>query len=95
MAAKTAQVKLAMRGPLQHQEFADEIVQHGQADAGQRGDQKHDGKPRREGRDAAVIRDFERMPAFIQQADEQEQRAGGDAVIQHLVDRAIEAQLRE
>ncbi len=42
-------------------------------------------------RDAAVIGDFERMAALVQEADQHEERAGGDAVIQHLVDRAVQA----
>ena len=35
------------------------------------------------------------MPALVEQADEDEQRTGRDAMIQHLVNRAIETQLRE
>ncbi len=46
-------------------------------------------------RHAAVGRDFERMPPLIEEADQDEQRAGGDAVGQHLVHRAIESLLRE
>ena len=50
-------------------------------------------KARREtgrgGRNSAVGRDFERVPALVEKADQQEQRAGGDAVIQHLIHRAV------
>ena len=78
-------------GSLQHQEFADEIVERGQADAGQGGDQEGGGEPRRDRGHTAVVGDFERVTPLIQDADEEEERAGGDAVIEHLVDRAIES----
>ena len=66
MAAKTVQREVGLRGALQHQELADEVVQHGQPDAGQHGDQEDGGEPRRGSSYAAVIRDFERMPPLIE-----------------------------
>ena len=76
--------EVGLRGALQNQEFADEIIQHGQADAGQRGDQEDGREPGRDRGDAAVIGDGKRMPAFIEEADQDEQGAGRDAVSQHL-----------
>ena len=45
--------------------------------------------------DAAKVGDLERMAALVKEADQDEERAGGDAMVQHLVDRAVEALLRE
>ena len=95
MEAKTVQRKLAMRRALQHQKLAHEVIQRGQPDAGQRGDQEGRREPGRHRRDPAVIGDLERMPALIEQADDDEQRARRNAVVQHLVDRAIQARLCE
>ena len=82
-------------GSLQHQELAHEIVEHGQPDAGQGSDQKGCGKPGRGRGHAAVIGDLERMAALIEQADQGEQGAGGNAVVQHLVNGTVEALLGE
>ena len=95
MAANDGPGEIGLRGALQHQILADEIVQRRQADGGERGDQEHDRQIRRGRRHAAVGRDFERMAALIQIADQHEQRAGRDAVIQHLIHRAVEPLLRE
>ena len=81
MAANTAHPKFAMRRALQDQVLADEVVERGQADAGERGDEKDDGEARRRRRDAAVGRDFERVTALIEEADQDEERAGRDAVL--------------
>ena len=40
---------------------------------------------------AAELRDQPRVPAVGQHADDEEEPAGADAVIQHLVDRALHA----
>ena len=95
MAANDGPGEVGLRGALQHQIFADEIVERRQADGSERGDQKHNREIRRGRRDAAVGGDFERMTPLIQIADQHEQRAGGDAVIQHLIHRAVEPLLRE
>ena len=39
-------------------------------------------------RQAAVVRDHARVAPLVDDADEEEERAGGDAVVDHLEDRA-------
>ena len=80
---------------LQHQVLADETVEHRQTDGGQRRDQEHDGKVGGGSRHTAIGRDFERMTPLVQVTNQHEQRTGGDAVVQHLVYRAVQALLGE
>ncbi len=75
-------------GSLQNRELADEAVQQRQS----HGREKHDHRYRRvhghHVRDAAILRDLAGMPPFIQNADDQEERSGRDAVIDLLQYRA-------
>ena len=81
--------------PSEDQELADEAVQARQADRGERRDQEEGGRDRDDGRDAAVGRDLARVAALVEDADEEEERAGREAVVDHLEDRALERHRRE
>src|SRR6202521_3887563 len=76
---------------LQNRELADKSIQQRQSHRRE----KHDHRDRRVNRhhirDAAILRDLTRVPPFIQDADNQEQRAGRDAVIDLLQHRSAEA----
>ena len=86
---------IGLRCSLQDEKFSDEIVEGGQANAGQGGDEEHNGKPRGHSCHTAIVRDFQRVAAFIEEADQQEECTGRNAVVQHLIDGAIETHLRE
>ena len=62
---------------------------------GQHRDHKHFGQVRSRIRNAAIIRDLQRMPALVQKPDQHEQCARRDAVVQHLVNRPVKADLRK
>ena len=53
---------------------------------------KQRGKPGHRCRQPAKVADQARVPAFVDEADKQKQRAGRDAVIEHLIERALHAQ---
>ncbi len=80
---------------MQDRELADEAVE--QRESHRR--EEHDHGDRRVNghhvRDAAVFGDLARVAALVEDADDQEQRAGGDAVIDLLEDRAAEAERRQ
>ena len=75
----------------QNQELADEPVQSGQADRRQRDDQERGDQVRHDLLQAAVLRDQPRVPPVRQHADDEEEAAGADAVVEHLVDGALHA----
>ncbi len=56
-----------------------------------RDDGQHRGEHRHDARDAAVRVDQPRVPTFVDHADEEEQRAGRDAVVDHHHQRALHA----
>src|ERR1022692_1544874 len=87
--------EIDQRGSLQNQKLPDEVVEHREADAGEHGDHEHGSELRRGRGHTAVSINFERMPPFIEETDHDEKGAGGDAVVQHLVNRAIESLLGE
>src|SRR5450759_1175481 len=81
--------RIPAEGAEQDQEFSDEAVQARQPDRRQRHQQEHGDQPRRDGLQAAELGDLPRVPAVGQHADDEEQAAGADAVIQHLINRAL------
>src|SRR5262245_62638012 len=81
--------EMAGVGAEEDQVFADEAVQHGQSEGGEHG-KKEEGRETRHGRGkTAVLGDFERMPTVVEHPDEEKERSGGDAVREHLIDRAL------
>ena len=78
----------AGEGARENQELADKAAEHGQADHGQRGDDKEGGRARQLGGQPAVGVDLAGGVAVIEQAEQQEERAVDDAVSEDLVDRA-------
>src|ERR1700691_914822 len=87
--------KIGLRGALQHQEFAHEIIQERQADTGQHGDHESSRKPRGDGSHATIVGDDQRVTALVEIAHQNEQGAGRDTMIEHLIYRAIHADLSE
>ena len=65
--------EVSLSGALEDQKFADEIVQHGQSDAGQRRNKEDRRNPGRGCRDATVIRDGKRVTPLIHKAHEDEE----------------------
>ena len=63
----------------------------GNADAAERHDREQRGEHRHDARDAAVGLDQSRVPPLVDHADEEEQRAGRDAVVDHDHQRALHA----
>ena len=79
----------------QDQELADEAVEPGHRDRGQ-ADQQEDGEvPRHDRLQPAELGDEPGVPAVVEEADEEEEGARRDAVVQHLVDGADEPDGRE
>ena len=76
---------------MQHEELADEPVRARDADAAQRHDRQHRGEHRHDPRDAAVGLDQSRVAPLVDHADQEEQRAGRDAVVDHDHQRALHA----
>ena len=56
------------------EEFADEAVQHGQADHGESGDDKDGGEAREPGGQSAIGRDLAGCVADLERAEQNEQR---------------------
>ena len=75
----------------QHQELADEARGARQADGGHGEQHEHQRVGRHPVGQAAVAGDLARVDAVVDHADAQEQRAGDDAVRQHLEQRALDA----
>ena len=77
--------------PEQDQELADEAVHSGQADRTQHDDQEDHREHRDHLPQPAEVDDAPRVPPLVDDADQQEQRAGRDAVVQHGHHRARES----
>ncbi len=85
------------RGPLmvalensdQDQELADESVERRQRERRERDEQEEGHQYGHRCRKTAVLLDFVRVAAVVKHADGEEERARGDAVVEHLVDRAL------
>jgi len=77
-----------VEGAEQHQELADEAVRARHRDRRERDDDEERGEHRHHLRDAAVVADVPHVAALVEHAEQQEERAGRHAVVQHLVRRA-------
>ncbi len=80
---------------LQNGEFADEAVEQRHAEGAEADDQINCREIRHGRGQAAEFGDQARVAALVEHADDEEQRAGGDAVIDLLEDAAGEALRRE
>ncbi len=74
----------AAEDPQQQRELAGKAVQSGQADAGKGHHQKEEGQHRRPLRQAAEVGDLAGVVALVDHADQGEQSAGREPVIDHL-----------
>ena len=77
-------MSFSMNVPPQDGELADETIQQRQSHGRHEHDQANGRVHRHDIRDAAILGDFARVPPLVQDADDQEQRAGGDAVVDLL-----------
>ena len=91
MVAKAATAGVDPEGADQRQELADEAGGAGQPHIGEREDHEHHGVERHAVDQPAIGGDLARMHAVVDDADAQEQRAGDDAVRDHLEDAAGDA----
>src|SRR6185503_5406910 len=82
-------------GADEYQKLADEAVEKRKANRRKRRDHKERSKPGHRRRQSAEFANLARVPAFIDETDEQEERSGGNAVVEHLVKRALHALLGE
>ena len=73
---------------MQDQELADEAVEAGHADRRQHHQHEHRGEDRRHLLEALQVGDLAGVAALVDHADEEEQGAGRDAVVDHLHDAA-------
>ena len=78
-------------GAEQHQELTDEAIRARNADRAERDEHEHRREERHHARDAAVRGDHSRVPSLVDHADEKEERAGGDSVVDHHHQRALHA----
>src|SRR5258708_35386806 len=79
-------VPVHLEGAEEDEEFADEAIKHGQAERRYRHEEEEGGELGHGRREAAVLGDFKGVAAVVEDADEEEQRAGGNAVGEHLGD---------
>ncbi len=80
---------MMFEGADQDEEFSDEAIERRQRQRREADEQKERHQHRHGIGEAAKLRDFVRVPAVVEHADPKEQRAGGDAVVEHLVDGAL------
>ena len=85
----------AGKGAGENDELADKAAQHGQPDHGQRGNDKKRGRARQFAGQSAIGVDLAGCVAVVEHAQQQEQRAVHDAVIENLINRALPAGERE
>src|SRR6266576_569101 len=76
----------------QNRELADEAVQQRQSHRREEHDHRDGGVDRHHVRDATVFGDLAGMPPFVENADDQEQGAGRDSVVNLLRDRSADPQ---
>src|SRR5713101_4540355 len=82
-------VPVGLIGAKKDKEFADEAVEHGQAERRER-DKEEEGGELGHGRgEAAIFGNLEGVAAIVEHADEQEERTGGNAVGEHLENCAL------
>src|SRR5438094_5401169 len=84
-----------LKRALENGELSDETVQERHSERAEADDEIDRGKIRHRGGQTAELGNHARVPAFVEHADNQEERAGGDAVINLLKDAAGEAVGRE
>ena len=80
-----------LHGAGEDEELADEAVEHGQADDGERGDDEEGDHPGELCGEAAVVAHVVGAVALVEDAEEHEERAAADAFVEDLVDAAVEA----
>ncbi len=88
-------VPVDLVGAEQDQKFADEAVEHGQAERRERDKEEERGEARHGSSEAAELGHFKGVTAIVEHADEQEEAAGGNAVGEHLEDGALHGNLVE
>ena len=81
-------------GARDDEELADEPVQAGDADARHRRDDEERGVDRHRLRETAKVVEHARVAAVVDDADEEEERAGRDAVVDHLEEGTFDGSLR-
>ena len=84
-----------VHGAQEHEELAHEAGQAGQAGRGQAEEDHERGEDRQAATQAAHLGDGAVMGALVDDADQEEEGAGDDAVRHHLEDGALEALLAE
>src|SRR5262249_34378341 len=84
-----------LESALQNRELSDEAVEQGHAERTEADDEIHGGKVGHRRREAAKIGNHARVAPLVKNADDQEECAGGDAVIDLLKHAAGEAIGRE
>jgi hypothetical protein len=75
----------------QHEELPDESVRAGHADGAERDEREQRREHRNDSGDAAIALDEPRVPPLVDHADEEEERARGQTVIDHHHQRALHA----
>ena len=94
MPPSSASQKFTCSAPMMHQELADEARRAGQSHRGHGEHHEHQRIARHPVRQPAVARDLARVEAVIDDAHDEEQRGGDDAVRQHLKQRAVRCPAR-
>ncbi len=84
-----------MPGADQDHELADEAVERRQADRRQSGEHEHEREPGNRLRQAAELLELLGVAAVVEHADEKEEGAGRESVIDHLQQRALPGDLVE
>ena len=90
VATMAAQGK-AWKEPMRIDALTDEAVQQGQTDAAHGHDHEDGGVDRHRLRKPAEIRDHAGVPALVDDADREEEPAGGQPVVDHLEHTALDA----
>src|SRR5713101_3714819 len=88
-------VPVGLIGAKKDKEFADEAVEHGQAERRERDKEEEGGELGHGSGETAVLGNLKGVAAVVEHADEEEERAGGDAVGKHLEDGALHGNVLE
>ena len=80
-----------LHGAGEDQELADEAVQHGQPDDGERDEDEHRGYPGKFLCKAAVLAHVVGAVALVEQAEQHEEGCASEALVQNLIDAAVQA----
>src|SRR5690348_7981016 len=80
---------MASESSNQDQEFADKAVERRKRERRERDEQEEGHQHGHRRGQAAELLDFESVAAVVEHANAEKKRAGGDSVIEHLVDRAL------